>query len=74
MSDDMPRPVSVTDDEILAEFSNSRGPVDTAPDLAERLPIKQDAIRKRLKRLEEGGRVCSRQGGSRAVVWYLPEN
>jgi len=74
MTDEMPRTATVTDDEILAEFDNSPGPVDTAADLAERLPITADAIRRRLNTLEEQGRVKSRTVGSRAVVWWRPED
>lgn len=73
MTDDMPRTVTVSDEEILAEFGKNESPVSTVPDLAERLPLKRDAIRHRLKNLEEEGLVESRPVGARAVVWWRSE-
>ncbi|KAB7518778.1 hypothetical protein DP108_06315 [Halosegnis rubeus] len=74
MGKDMPRTVTVSDEEILSQFKNSPGPVDTAPDLAERLPIQSDAVRLRLNELEAKGKVKSRMVGSRAVVWWIPRD
>lgn len=71
MTDEMPRAKTIEDERIIGEFQNSPGPVDTAPDLAERLPLTADAIRRRLRDMEEEGRVKSRTVGSRAVVWWV---
>jgi predicted ArsR family transcriptional regulator len=71
--EDMPRPVTISDEKILSEFSNSDGPVATAPDLADRLPLTRDAIRRRLDKMEEDGRIQSRVVGANAKVWF-PRN
>lgn len=70
MCKDMPRTVEVPDDEILDAFDSSPGPVATVSDLDKVLSIKASAIRKRLKNLEEEGRVTSKKVGARATVWY----
>ena len=70
MSDDMPRTVSVSDQEILDSFSKSKGPIATVSDLEEQLPIQSDSIRVRLKQLEGEGVVRSKKVGARAVVWW----
>jgi predicted ArsR family transcriptional regulator len=71
MTDDMPRTVTVTDDEIISEFENIPGPVVTAPDLAERLPLTRDAVRRRLNTMEDEGRLKSRVVGANAKVYYF---
>jgi len=74
MSDDkMPRTKSIPDNQILREFANSPGPVATAPDLAERLPLTRDAIRRRLNQMVEDGRLKKRKVGANAVVYYLTD-
>ena len=70
MNKHMPRSVTVKDETILKTIGEVEGPVATAPDLAERLPLKTDGIRHRLKKLEEAGTVESRDVGARATVWW----
>jgi predicted ArsR family transcriptional regulator len=76
-SDEMPRSVSVSDEQILSALEEERDdgcPVHTVPDLAEQLPLGQDGIRKRLKKLEKREVVKSRDVGARAVVWWRELN
>jgi DNA-binding Lrp family transcriptional regulator len=74
MTDDkMPRTKSIPDDQILREFANSPGPVATAPDLAERLPLSRDGVRRRLNQMVDEGRLKKRTVGANAVVYYFPE-
>lgn len=57
---------AVTDDEILAYLSNKNGAGTT--DVADHFDYKQPSAYRRLKRLEDEGRVTSREiGGS--LLW-----
>ena len=67
---DMPRTVTVTDGEILTAFSDVSDPIRTAPKMAEGLGIGEDGLRKRLKTLENEGKVKSKAVGARSVVWW----
>ncbi|GGN92306.1 hypothetical protein GCM10009030_16440 [Haloarcula pellucida] len=66
----MPRTVTVDDARILALFEETEEPIRTVPDMAEELSLGSDALRRRLKRLEESGEVKSKQVGARSVVWW----
>ena len=70
MTDDMPRTVTVTDDEILESFSEIPCPIRTAPGIAADMDIGSDAVRKRLKKLEGDDKVESKSVGAHAVVWW----
>jgi len=70
MSEDMPRPVTVPDDVLLEQMEEATGPIATAPDIASEVDLSLDAVRERLKRLEERGEVKSKDVGARAVVWW----
>lgn len=70
MSEDMPRPVSVEDSEILAAFETTKSPVSTVQDISEDIPLEPDSVRLRLKEMENQGRVTSKKVGARAVVWW----
>jgi predicted ArsR family transcriptional regulator len=74
MTDDMPRPVTVSDDRILDEMTNSPGPIATASDLSDRLPLSRDGVRRRLMKLEEQGVIQSRVVGANAKVWFRPDS
>lgn len=74
MSDEMPRTVSVPDEEILNAFSCSESPIATVRDLEKQLALQADSIRVRLKQMEEEEeKVNSKKVGSRAVVWWRAE-
>mgnify|MGYP006291883329 CR=1 FL=1 len=65
---------SVDDKEFLRLFALSADPVLTAPEFAERFSISNQAVNKRLKRLERDGIVDSKKVGSAAkVYWLSPE-
>jgi len=61
---------TVTDEEILAAIDQAPGPVVTAADLEEVLPIGRRAIRERLLNLLDQDRVARKKVGGRAVVWW----
>ena len=60
----------VTDEEILASLDYAPGPVVTAAELEEVLPIGRRAIRERLLDFLDDGRVDRKKVGGRAVVWW----
>lgn len=76
MVDEQPRRESgefgdkVTDRDILELFDSVDGPVLTATEIADLLPLTRQAINYRLKRLHERGLVGRKQVGARAVVWW----
>lgn len=61
---------TVSDEEILAAIDQAPGPVVTAAELAEVLPIGRRAIRERLLDLLSQDRVDRKKVGGRAVVWW----
>ena len=71
------RPAAVTDDELIAELSSvvdpETGPVATAGDVADGLPIKRDGTLKRLRDLAEDGEIGTMKPGSGRVFWPLPD-
>jgi len=69
----MPRTATVPDEEILAAFDVSESPITTVGDLTGEFDLHRDSIRKRLVKMENGGKVRSKKVGSRAVVWWRPD-
>lgn len=70
------RPPDVDDDEILEalEEATSNGqPVAIAGDVADRLPIKEQATLRRLQELESAGEVESLEVGV-GYVWWIPDS
>lgn len=61
---------TVSDEEILAAIDQASGPVVTAAELEEVLPIGRRAIRERLVDLLDQDRVDRKKVGGRAVVWW----
>lgn len=68
------RPRDVSDDEILQEVALARGPVVTAPELADRLDMSGAGVNKRLDQLVEEGYLHERQVGANAIVYWLTDN
>ncbi|MFU8869699.1 hypothetical protein [Natronococcus sp.] len=62
---------TVSDEEILEAMDRIPGPVTTAAELADVLPIGRRAIRERLKDFEKRGLVARKKVGGRAVVWWV---
>lgn len=62
---------SVDDTDILEAIDQAPGPVATAAELADILPIGRRAIRERLLDLEERDKVARKTVGARSVVWWL---
>lgn len=68
------RPKDVSDSEILKEIALARGPVVTAPELADRVGMTGSAVNKRLDDLVTRGFVNKKQVGARAVVYWLTDD
>ena len=62
-----------TDDEILAVFRETPDPVLSTAEVAESLPIQRRGTLNRLRRLQEDGRLDSKQIGGRNTVWWLTD-
>lgn len=71
MSDDMPRPVTVSDGRIIEALSNGPDPIRTVPEMAEEVGLSHDGLRRRLLELEKDGQVTSKDVGANAVVWWV---
>lgn len=61
---------TVSDEDILAAIDQVPGPVATAAELADVLPIGRRAVRERLIDLKERGEVARKTVGARSVVWW----
>lgn len=61
---------SVSDEDILTAIDQVRGPVATAAELADILPIGRRAVRERLLDLRNRGEVARKTVGARSVVWW----
>lgn len=61
---------SVSDEDVLTAIDQVPGPVATAAELADVLPIGRRAIRERLLDLTERGEVARKTVGARSVVWW----
>ena len=62
---------SVSDKEFLRLFAMSPDPILTAKEISEHLPISNQAVNKRLKRLENEEILTSKKVGSSARVYWL---
>lgn len=62
---------TANDAEYLEAMLLHPDPVLTAPELADRLGVTQQAAHKKLSRLYENGFVEKKDAGSNAVVWWL---
>lgn len=61
----------VTDRDVLRALSAHPQPVATAGDLAGRLGVSAESVRRHLSALHEDGRVERKSVGARAVVWWV---
>jgi predicted ArsR family transcriptional regulator len=64
----------VSDDELLRIFALSPDPVLSSPEVAERLPISNQAVNKRLKKLQRNGILKSKKVGSAARIYWLSDD
>lgn len=65
------RPPKVSDEAIINLVQEEERPFSTASDVADQLPIGNDAVRHRLNNLAEDGRI-NREKVGRSVVWWVP--
>jgi DNA-binding CsgD family transcriptional regulator len=63
---------TVTPDDVLGVFEAVDGPVVTSGDVAEALECSRETARRKLRTLEERGRVASRTTAGR-VVWWVAD-
>jgi len=63
---------TVTLDDVLGVFESVAGPVVTSGDVAETLDCSRETARRKLRSLEERGRVASRKTAGR-VVWWIAD-
>ena len=64
----------VSDERILKEFQSSEDAFLTATEIAESLSMTRQAVNRRLKILEQEGKLVSKKAGSRAVGWWLVDD
>lgn len=60
---------TVTPDDVIGVFEAVEGPVVTSSDVAEALDCSRETARRKLRTLEEQGRVASRKTAGRVVWW-----
>lgn len=60
---------TVAPEDVLAVFERVTGPVVTSGDVAEALGCSRETARRKLRALEERGRVASRKTAGRVVWW-----
>ena len=68
------RPKTFSDEELLKRIDQHKEPFCTATELAKMLEVTNSAVLKRLKTLEESGEIESKNVGSRAKVWWIPDS
>lgn len=64
---------TATLDDVLDVFESVEGPVVTSGDVAEALDCSRETARRKLRTLEERGRVASRKTAGRVVWWVGDE-
>lgn len=64
---------TITLDSVLDVFETVDGPVVTSGDVAESLECSRETARRKLRTLEEQGRVASRKTAGRVVWWIVDE-
>ncbi len=64
---------TVTLEEVLGVFETVKGPVVTSGDVAEALECSRETARRKLRALEEQGRVASRKTAGMVVWWIVDE-
>ncbi|WP_082677775.1 HTH domain-containing protein [Haloferax sp. Q22] len=65
---------TVTLDDTLGVFEIVDGPVVTSGDVAEALDCSRETARRKLRTLEEHGRVASRKTAGRVIWWLVDEH
>jgi biotin operon repressor len=64
---------TVTLDDVLGVFESVEGPVVTSGDVADALECSRETARRKLRTLEEQGRVASRKTAGRVVWWVVDD-
>jgi len=73
MDEDMPRPVTVPDDKLLAVLEAGDDPIRTVAEMESEVDLSADGLRRRLVKLEERDEAISKTVGANAVVWWRPD-
>jgi len=64
---------TVTAADVLGVFASVRGPVVTSGDVADALDCSRETARRKLRGLEDRGRVDGRETAGRVVWWRLDD-
>jgi len=64
----------VTPEDVLGVFEAVEGPVVTSGDVAEALGCSRETARRKLRNLEEQGRLASRKTAGRVVWWPIRDH
>jgi DNA-binding transcriptional ArsR family regulator len=64
---------SVSENEVLCALRDHPDPVVTVPELAERVDVSGETVRRHLSTLHDRGVVERKTVGARAVVWWIPD-
>lgn len=65
---------TITGTDVLGVFDRVEGPVVTSGDVADALDCSRETARRKLRRLEDEGRVASRKTAGRVVWWRLDDD
>jgi len=65
---------TVTLDDVLGVFETVDGPVVTSGDVADALDCSRETARRKLRQLDEQGRVAGRKTAGRVVWWVVDES
>ena len=65
---------TVTPDDVLAVFTAVEGPVVTSADVADACECSRETARRKLRELEESGRVNGRKTAGRVVWWVVDDD
>jgi hypothetical protein len=65
---------TVTAADVLGVFESVDGPVVTSGDVADACECSRETARRKLRALEDGGRVASRKTAGRVVWWIVDQD
>jgi len=60
-------------EEVIEVMERADDPFLTLTEITEMTDVSKGTVHDRLEELDGGDRICKKQVGGRAVVWWLPE-
>lgn len=67
-----PKP-SVTDDELIAVFQETKDPVLSTAEVSEQVSLTRRSVYDRLASLKDEGKLDGKQIGGKNTVWWIPD-